>query len=61
MQKGGTLKKKLHLVKWIVSGSSVISARSPADAREQFDRFEFEDIRTEVEKKEIVKIEEYRE
>ena len=55
------MKKKLHLIKWIVSGSSVISARSPADAREQFDRFEFEDIRTEVEKKEIVKIEEYRE
>lgn len=55
------MKKKLHRVKWIVSGFSIISARDQTDVREQFDRFEFEDLTTEVEKKEIVKIEEYRE
>ena len=55
------MKKKLYRVEWIISGSSIISARDQTDAQEQFDRFEFDDLITEVEKKRIVKIEEYRE
>lgn len=54
------MKKELYLVKWLISGWSIISGRDQKDIQQQFENFELPDLQSEIETRKIAKIEKYK-